>query len=128
MRPLSPFKRRQKGFTLIELIIVIVIVGILAAVAIPKLSSMTEDAKRAKNEAILGALKSAWTIAFSKVPSGPPTDAQIAAQMADPTCTAAAGTITCTGATTTYTYPATPAATTGPSDIVCTNTNCASSP
>jgi len=52
-------KKQQKGFTLIELVMVIVILGILAAFAIPKFADLSGDAEEAVCQGGLAAVKSA---------------------------------------------------------------------
>ncbi|WP_025270325.1 prepilin-type N-terminal cleavage/methylation domain-containing protein [Hippea sp. KM1] len=57
---------RKEGFTLIELIIVIVIIGILAAFAIPKFANLTGESKKAVIEGVAGSIRSAANIVHAK--------------------------------------------------------------
>ena len=53
---------KQQGFTLVELVVVIAILGILAAVAIPRYTSYVSDARRAALGGLAGALRSSVVV------------------------------------------------------------------
>ena len=57
---------KEKGFTLIELVMVIVILGILAAFALPRFADLSGDAEAATVEAAKGSVKSSSGIVRSK--------------------------------------------------------------
>ncbi len=56
---------RQKGFTLIELVMVIVILGILASFAVPRFTDITIDARKSSVNGLAGSLRSAAALAHA---------------------------------------------------------------
>ena len=64
---------RQKGFTLIELVMIIVILGILAAVAIPKYYNLASDANDAAEKGVVGGVRAGIATYFAQNKAYPAT-------------------------------------------------------
>ena len=74
-------RRRRSGFTLVEIMIVVMIIGILLAIAAPNLVKARQSAQakgcQANLKAIVGA-KERWAMDYNRGPSDEPTMAQLA--------------------------------------------------
>jgi MSHA pilin protein MshA len=77
---------KQSGFTLIELVVVISIIAILSAIALPRYINTQSQARTAKAQAIFGSIRSAATLARASCMT------DLAGLVATPSCTSTAGT------------------------------------
>ena len=70
----TPRRSKRAGFTLIELMIVCAIIGILAAIAIPKFAELIRKSQEGATKGSLGALRSALSIYYADMEGQYPAD------------------------------------------------------
>jgi MSHA pilin protein MshA len=61
---------KQRGFTLIELVVVIIILGVLAAVAVPRFTDLSGDARNAAAKGVAGAIASGTSMNYAARQAG----------------------------------------------------------
>ena len=81
----TSIRRYQDGFTLIELMVVILIIGLLATIVVQNLRSATDKAKRVKAQADISQIKSALDRYYLDAGSYPSSDQGLSALVSAPT-------------------------------------------
>lgn len=81
----EPSRRRQRGFTLIEIMIVVVIIGLLAAVIVPQLLGQVDEARVTKARQDIQSIETALTMYRLDNSKYPSTDQGLRALIQQPT-------------------------------------------